>query len=435
MGRPIAVVVAITLLALAAPAGAAEITHLDSSGEPNKPFEMDLSIRWERQQKQGKITREYTNPPDPGQAFGSVANIDQLRYSDVRNLVIPRLGVGLYEDLELHAELPYVLADEDSWRYASGVGGPSQPNLINEGGNAVNPDGTPCAGTCALFPVPNTVYRGGAAGDLKVGLGWGIFSDKKDDTKPYWLVGFDVTFPTAKLYDPVEGRPASASTGPWNSPWSIPSKVGPIGEKVWKFDFSTAFSRRMGGMDPYFRAHVTGMHKSNSTYDNCLHAQQLVANGQAPAGMVAACASPEWKDKAGAKLPWLMGLAFCAELVPYEDTIAGQKIAIDLRLTTDYTSSARWYNELTDATGRLLATDPYVTVMGQVGLVFRASEYVALQATGALGAQTSHYITGEGADGTLTNPNFDARYDAPGRRFRVSEVSLFNLMISGELRF
>ena len=44
------------------------------------------------------------------------------------------------------------------------------------------------------------------AGDLKAGLAWGIFSDVKDDTKPFWLVGFDITFPTSTLYDPWAGR-------------------------------------------------------------------------------------------------------------------------------------------------------------------------------------------------------------------------------------
>ncbi len=33
------------------------------------------------------------------------------------------------------------------------------------------------------------------------------------------------------------------------------------------------------------------------------------------------------------------------------------------------------------------------------------------------------------------NPNFDWRYDAPGRRFRISEVSVFELSFAGVLQF
>jgi hypothetical protein len=33
------------------------------------------------------------------------------------------------------------------------------------------------------------------------------------------------------------------------------------------------------------------------------------------------------------------------------------------------------------------------------------------------------------------NPNFDWRYDAPGRRFRVSEVAIFALSVGGIVQF
>jgi hypothetical protein len=429
MGR-LAVVVATTVLALAAPARAAELTHVASSAEPNKPFELDLSIRWERQEKRATITREYAQTS--AQGFTNVIDAEQLRLDDVKNLIIPRLAVGLYQDLEFHAEVPYVLADEDAWRYASGV----PTNFADTiGQNTLTPNGTPCATTpCALFPVQGgtTVYKGGVAGDIKAGLAWGIFSDRKDDTKPFWLVGLDVTFPSAKLYDPALGRDSN-----WLSPYAVPSRVGPVGEKIWKYDMYTALSRRMGAFDPYFKAHVVAMQKSSSTYSNCLHAAEATAAGQATSVAVANCALPQWQNQAAAKLPFVAGLTAGAELIPYEDAVAGQKISIDLRVITDYTSSSRWYNELTDATGKLLATEAYLTMTAQLGLNFRASDYVSLQTTASLGTSSPHYITGEGlgGSGTAQNPNYDWRWDAPGRRFRVTDVALFNLMVAGVLQF
>jgi hypothetical protein len=35
----------------------------------------------------------------------------------------------------------------------------------------------------------------------------------------------------------------------------------------------------------------------------------------------------------------------------------------------------------------------------------------------------------------VTNPNFDWRYDAPGRRFRISEASTFDLAVTGIIYF
>ena len=45
-------------LALAGQAGAAEITRVASRGEPGKPFEMHVTLRWDRLQERARITRE-----------------------------------------------------------------------------------------------------------------------------------------------------------------------------------------------------------------------------------------------------------------------------------------------------------------------------------------------------------------------------------------
>jgi len=434
MGRLVGVVTAISLLVCALPAGAAEVTRVASSGDPDNAFDIDFSLRWERQQKRGRITREQVLA-DPGGGLGRVSDRTELRISDITNTVIPRVAVGLYQDLELHVEVPYVLAREDAWRYGLLSDGSSAATGSTIADNAIGPDGLACTGPCPIFPVGpggTTVFQGGVAGDVKAGLVWGIFSDRRDDTKPAWVVGLDVTFPSAKLYDPAVGRDTL-----WLSPYSLASKTGPVGQKIWKYDLYTALSRRMGPLDPYFKAHVTAMRKSSSTYSNCDRVALANGFGQASDQAVTNCALPQWRDKADARLPFELGLAFGTELVPYEDAVAGQKVAIDLRFSADYTSSSRWYNELTDATGRLMHTDPSLTVLGTVGILFRASEYVALRGSAQLGTTTAHFLSGEdpGGSGADQNPNYDARYDAPGRRFRIDEVNLFNLQITGILQF
>jgi hypothetical protein len=462
MGRfRLGAVAVFTLAALAGRADAAEMTRVASRGEPGNPFDLHVTLRWDRLQERAQITREV-----PGAVPGTVVDGDELRYSRTVNAMVPRVAVAIAEDLEIHFEWPYVLGDDREWRFglvgAVPTGGvPGHVSSIES--NTVDADGQLCGvdqnpdipgDQCPLFPVApmTTIYHGGKAGDLKGGVAWGIFNDRKDPAKPFWLVGLDVTFPSASRYDPAAGRGTD-----WSSPHNVPGKPGPFGEKIWKWDLYTVLSRRLGPIDPYVKAHATLMSESSSTYSNCEHATELtdptrIGGIQMNSAAAANCADPSWSDDAGARLPWMAGLTVGTELVPWEDDAAQQRVALDVRLFGDYTSSQRFYNELTDASGRLHETGDYVTLGGFFGFYVRASRYVSLHATASLATTTSHFLSGEslGRDGswpalsgpggitddpTQMNPNFDWRYDAPGRRFRISEVALFQLSFGGTLRF
>jgi len=463
MGRLRLGAIAFTLAAFSGPAGAAEITRVATRGEPGNPFDLHLSVRWDRFQERAQITRERTIAGGTGDP-GSIVDGDEMRYSRTVNAVVARAAIGITEDLDIHFEWPYVLGDDRSWRFGlhGGAATGGVPGIVSSiEGNTVDAQGQPCIdtsvppdgapGPCALFPVApsTTVYHGGKAGDLKGGIAWGIFNDRKDPTKPFWLVGVDITFPTAALYDPALDRDPLS----WSSPYDVSGKPGPFGEKVWKWDLYTVLSRRLGPIDPYVKAHATVMAKSSSTYSNCEHAQQLAAL-QIP--QMTSAAATNCRDSAAAKdaeaeLPWVAGLTFGTELVPYEDEAEQQKVSLDLRISADYTSAHRFYNELTDASGKLHKTEEYLTVGGFLGLYLRASQYVSLHATASLTTKTPHFLTGEALgrngdwpalassgltqDPSQMNPNFDWRYDAPGRRFRISEVALFELSFGGVLHF
>ncbi len=443
-------VAALTVAALAGRAGAAEMTRVASRGEAGNPFDLHVSLRWDRLQERAQITREV---PDGA----TIVDGDELRYVRTVNALVPRVAIAIAEDLEIHFEWPYVLGDDREWRFGIVGSAPSGgiPPYSSIENNGINADGQACddqnptiAGVqCALFPVApsTTIYHGGKAGDLKGGIAWGIFNDRKDPTKPFWLVGFDVTFPTAARYDPAADRGTD-----WSSPNNVPGNPGAFGEKIWKWDLYTTLSRRLGPIDPYVKAHATLMTESSSTYSNCEHATELTtistANPVLQMNSAAAvnCSDPGWSDDAGARLPWMAGLTVGTELIPWEDDAAQQRVAIDVRLFGDYTSSQRFYNELTDASGRLHETSDYLTLGGFFGFYVRASNYVSLHATASLATNTAHWLSGEaiGRDGswsitdpTQMNPNFDWRYDAPGRRFRISEVALFQLSFGGTLRF
>jgi hypothetical protein len=441
MGRSRLGVLTALALTLAGRAGAAEITDI-ASRTPGKPFDLRVTLRWDRFQEHALITREVPTAEGP---VGAITNGDDLRYSRTVNTVVPRVALGVTEDLEAHFEWPYVLGDDRVWRYGSSPSS-SPPtidtNTINANGIGCTSDGTTPI-TCPLFPVApeTTVFHGGKAGDLKAGLAWGIFDDKLDPTKPFWLVGLDVTFPTAARYDPVAGRDLSSPSTPWISPHSVPGNPAPVGEKVWRWDLHTVLSKRIGPIDPYVKAHVTLVTKSSSTYSNCEHAAELAGrpngNGwlaEMNSNAVAGCAA-EGRD-ADAKLPWIAGITFGTELVPYENPAEQQRVAVDFRVFADYTSSQRFYNELTDANGKLNWTDDYLTMGGYFGVYLRASKYVSLQGTASLSTATPHWLTGESmGDPSQPRPNFDWRYDAPGRRFRISEVANFGMSFAGVLTF
>ncbi len=405
---------------------AAEITRVVSSGDEESPFGLDVSIRWDHTLRRGKITREVPSTSGTGVT-------DELQYQRITNALVPRIAVGLYRDLELHAEMPYVVADEQGWRYSALPQLPGQSTIEQ---NGIDANGLACSSVpCRIFPVPATTYQAGL-GDLKLGLAWAILSDKRDDTGPSWLVGIDVTLPTAERYDPYTSLAHPDR-----------SRAAPVGQKVWAFDLHTALSRRMGALDPYLKAHVRIPSNSGATYSNCEHAADLA--GTTPASMTsiaaANCANSTWKDEAGAKPPTVVGLLFGTEIVSAENRQQTARVAFDVRVGAEYVSGARWFNELSDATQKLLQTERYLTLSGLVALHLRATRYLQLHASAAFEHDFAHLLTGEnlgpsGNDGSVVgtpqqNPNFDWRYDLPGRRFRIENTTVLTVTVVAAASF
>jgi hypothetical protein len=427
-------------LAAALPAGAANVTTVASSGDPDRPFEVDVTVRYAYTQRNGTITQE-----GPGSS-GQVQNFFELSYRKVTSVAIGRLAVGLWHDLEFHAEIPYLFADDVTWKYAAGVDD-TNSGVYNNGIDANGlPAGTPgsnCpAALCPIFPVSaagSTVYHGGL-GDFMAGLAWGILSERRDDTKPTWVLGVDVTMPTASRYDPTT---ASAHLDR--------SSRAPVGAKLWTFDVYTALSRQLGPVDPYVKLHARLPLRTGSTYSNCDNAAALGA-GIPPAPQMthiasANCADPGWQPGAAAQPPTVVGMLLGAEFIPYEDRREQSRISIDLRVGADWVSSSRWYNELTDATGKLLYGQGYLTVGALLGLYVRASRLIEFQLVGTFARDLDHALTGEPAGRTASstdasvvgttnqNPNFDFRYDVPGRRFSLTGSNVYGGAGSFILRF
>ncbi|HZY05930.1 MAG TPA: hypothetical protein VFF02_20755 [Anaeromyxobacteraceae bacterium] len=422
--RSLHTLVALALLVPAPTTLAAEVTRVLSAAEPDDPFDLDVTLTWRHTTSRGKITRELCSTYDPTTGTcgpgGSIIDATELGYTRTADVPVARLAVGLYQDLELHVELPWVLGDDKALKYGSGVSD-ANSSIHNE---VYDASGNPCpggAGSCPIFPVPQTGYHGKTFGDVLVGIAWGILSEQRDDTKPTWVVGLDVTLPTATRYDP--------STAPLSYDKSNPAAVG---ERIWRYDIWTALSKQFGAVDPYVRLHASLPARSGTTYSNCDNAASLAANTppQPQMAVTAPAGCAAWGEAAAARPPRVLGMAFGTELVAHENKREQQRVAFDLRVGAEWTSDGRWYNELTDATGKLMHSDAFATLHGLAGAYLRASSSVQFRLYADFRWQSDHYISGEPlsrAGVAADNPNYDWRYDTVGRRFRISESTVLDL--------
>ena len=486
-----------------ASAQGAEITHVASSGEPDHPFGADLWVGFSYLNHTGTISREAGACTQCAQATTDL--VSELNYQQTTMSMPLRAAIGLYKDIEIHASTSIVFSDNHSWSFAKGTDA-SNSTVINNcfdkrWGNGVNgllnPNcATSLAGSAPIFNIDqngDTAYHSGLD-NFTFGLAWAPMNDQRDDTKPTLVFGFDYILPTAQPIDSYQSttwtqkNKASAGDNP-------PPTIGPIGDKVHKFDIWFALSKRMGYFDPYIKIFAEIPHQAPGFYTNCDHyfedvsaaysAQATVPNlpgnynNNQPAGPPSGLnkrflSYPEncgyvpdqgggfsgWtREETGIKAPYIGGVLFGTEFNAYNSPEQYQKVAFDLRLGATYISEGRYNNELSDALQKQLYTQEYLQVGGQAGLVARAARYVELRLEAGYYYQTDHFLTMESIGTPMPcqagvpsgdcgnnrvnldnlnheiNPNFDFRYDLPGRRFKIQDATTFTLMATGVVNF
>lgn len=422
--------VAMLCAVFASTAFGAEITQVASSFEPNDPFGMRIDLGFERTQQRGKIVREWYQ-------LSEIQEVTELRFTSYDARMNVDLHVGLWQDVEFHFGLPFVFLRDSFWGFAAGTD-ESNTTIYR---NCQGPNGqllgategcpAPGSGTGRLFAVDETArsFRGGL-GDLTFGLAYAPFNQKKDDTKPTWVVGIDYSAPTASRLEPA-------------LPTAEDSR-GNLGDRVHRYKFYTAISKRIGSIDPYFKVHYTLPYKGPGWYSNCDQ------RGTGTLGRPENCDLENWGRAAtGVQPPHVGGIVFGTEFVPFEVPAKFQKFAIDLRAMATYVSEGRTYNELSDLLKKLLYTSDYLQLGGQLGIHAQAAEFISLSVTASLQYNTEHTLTAEQVGKDLNgngqvdistepeeiNPNFDWRVDRVGRRFRVGETSIFTLQATASFNF
>lgn len=432
MHRLRAVLAALTLGAPLA-ASAADITRIASSFEDDDPFDLFIDVGFERTQTRAKIIREQLIP----EGVEGVSRIDatEVWYKGVDARLNLDLAFGLYRDLEFSFRLPLVFQQNERWDFTSAAS-ETNSTITN---NCLRADGTADAAclndpnlSIPLFGVPQESFRGGL-GNVHFGLKYAFFNQEKDATKPTWIVGLDYEAPTAKQRDP-------------NVDTTDPDNRGNVGDRVHKYQIFTAFSRRLGVAEPYFKAHYTIPVRGPGIYSNCDLRNTERANLGAPDN----CATGPWTRKElGIKAPTVAGMLFGLELVPFEKREKNQRFTLDLRAIGNYVGSGRYYNELSQALRKLLTSEDYFQVGGMVGATANAAESFTIRASGTFLYNTDHTLTaeeiGQDLDGNgdvdtavgspELNPTFDWRYDAVSRRFRAVESTSFRFDLSAAFSF
>jgi hypothetical protein len=430
-----AVVVCVCLVATAA--NAAEITRVASSFEPNDPFGMFADLTYSLTQVQGKIVREWYQMNDE-------VDVTELRYKLVEHRIDADIHLGIYKDLEFHFGLPFIFAQDREWWFANGTDSTNSTiinNCLQANGQLVSAPAPPgsaraCTQTQPLFPFDPTngahSYRSGL-GDLTFGLAWAVLNQKKDDAVPTWVLRFDYTAPIAQVIDP--------------SVPTTPSERGPVGDKIHRYTFATAISKRIAFADPYFSLHYTLPWRSSGVYSDCGHPD--ASRMAMPQNCLA---DPAWSyEQTSTFPPHVGGFIFGAEFNAFEAANKHQKLALDIRGSVTYVSEGRYYNEMSDLFGKLLYSSDYVTMSGRIGLIGHAAEFVHLKVYAELGYTTEHTLTSEniGKDiaqplnGTVdvtdhpieVSPLFDYRIDRVGRRFRIQEEFTFRFMAQASFNF
>lgn len=422
--------VAVLCALVALTAQAAEITRVASSFDDNKPFGAFFDINFLRTQDRAKITREwYQN--------GTNQDVTELRYVMLDTRLNLDAHVGIWQDVEIHYNLPIVFQQDRTWNFAkdSGAGVTSiYRNCLDAAGNV---SGADCAGGAGngsgkLFTVgdPSRSYRNGL-GDMTFGIAWAAFNQARDDTKPTWVLGFDYTAPTAQLNDP-----SVPTTG---------DKKGGIGDKVNRYKWYTSISKRIAFADPYFQLHYTLPYQGPGYYTNCDHPSGSNMGYPQNCGN----ANPWTRSNTGIQPPHVGGFIVGTELNAFENAAMHQKIAFDIRGWVTYTSEGRYSNELSDMMGKYLYSSDYTQIGGWIGFTGHAAEFISLRAYASIAYNTEHFLTNENigqdtsGNGTVdisdhpneVNPNYDFRVDRPGRRFRISEETIFSVMCTASFNF
>ncbi|GAB4563911.1 MAG: hypothetical protein Tsb0020_13510 [Haliangiales bacterium] len=227
----IAAVLGVTSICWASPH-----SEVASALDEDDRFDLHLTLDYGFELHRANVLREYaglpgTAPTDP------MPLAKDLRYAGSRQLLTPRLEVGVFTDLAFTVALPLVLSDSRSLSFSSGIDRSTSTTvrdglLSDSGFNADDPNGPG-------FATGDTIFRGpGRAGldQIHLGLVWAAMNQTRDNTKPTWKIG---------------AEPRLAIGSPMRLDATDPGSDTGVGRGLHELRLWTSFARRVGWAEPY----------------------------------------------------------------------------------------------------------------------------------------------------------------------------------------
>ncbi len=447
---------AVLLVAVAAaaavpqPAWAADVTDVASAFDEGNPFDFRFRVRYDHTEKRAQIKRELEGL-SPTQS--AIAVLRDLAYTQTQDSLSLRAEVGLFQDLMFHAELPIILGEQESYYFDQSAGSACRfapdpmPNCVNAANSTTVRDGiaeAPMMGTL-LFQGAKRGASGGSGLDafdtFNFGLTWAPVSQRRDDTKPTWILAIEPQISIGNIMAYDRARPNANHA---------------VSEGIHRLYARTAISHRWRWIEPYMSFwYMYPIARGDSLFKDYGPSQSLK--------------NPQQEG----------GTTFGAELVPFERPKDGHKIFVDVRGLLDGHFAGKGYSEAWElfASAPPLACDlaqaaynpacnPSLTTNSYQGQPFTGittiDNYASLGVDIALGVQVgqharfrtafaylhdeAHFITGEDigvpstASGRVMSPNefnpaYRATIDQVGRRYKVDNVDTYNFSIWGQIQF
>jgi hypothetical protein len=444
-------------------ARAADVTDVASAFDEDNPFDFRFRVNYAHTEKRAQIKREFEGL-SPTQS--QIALLKDLVYAQHRDALNLRAEFGIFQDLMLHVELPIILALSEEYGFDQSAGSGCRfppdpaPNCVNASNSSTVADGlVPATGydathNGAALPAGSLLFRGANRGAINgsgldgfdtfnFGLTWAPVSQKRDDTKPTWVLALEPQISIGNIMQFDRSR-ANANHA--------------VSEGVHRLVARTAISHRWRWVDPYMGFwYMYPIARGDSLYRDYGPSQKL-------------------------KNPMQQGgTVFGVELVPFERPRDGHKVSIDLRGRLEGHFSGRGYSELWEllaSAGPLAcdtmdnhaaynpACDPrqtsnayqnqpytgittienYASLGADIALNVQVGQHARLRTTFEYQHDEAHFITGEdigvpttSSGRVMTAPEFSPAYravmDQVGRRYRVDNVDTYQFQIWGQLQF
>ncbi|MEW5852134.1 MAG: hypothetical protein AB2A00_25320 [Myxococcota bacterium] len=489
----------LALLALltARQAGAAEATDVLDAIDGDDLFDANIELSYQGHAKRAKITREDVRQVREGnQTVSRAVDVSEFMYVEHSHTVVPRLRVGLFQDIEIFMALPYTALDHRLGWYQrrndlSGEQSTSKEGYStfvrdmclyghDEGPGYQRPEACAAeweegehrntlAGTGGSWPV-NHEYETDSDGKPIPGeqngrdTNWDINPGATGITPAFQSVRGAASYRVVNGFQFFPKGIGDAELGFAFSPFSIGrfndkrDPAMPSMRMEFKYQIpvgwmeSPTSREKLGGTTENFDPGGTGsglhrltaafaMSKQLKLFDPYFGAHYTLGIPQYRGDL-----APErdWRDFAfwsnragvmgGVEVVPLYSLGEINELVNLRLILGGR---------LNYIAKHRGPSEMSDALNKWTMVDSYVEIFGNVGVVL-AVPFVMLKANVEVGHETPHLITGEvagydtdgnGISKSERNPYYNPVLDAPGRRVKVTESQVVNGMLQLAVTF